>query len=368
MVAFEQIPRKWVNAYLLIISWYAIHYSISTIAEYQIFNPTTYVLWNGLYMYEILCILIFLTFLWANFLFKYHLGIQILGHLIGLALNFFLMGSAAYFLESYLEGDVYFEDWVLYLRQLLSWEMLRFHDQYIITVFIYQIIKYIESLTIKEREKTELAVKNKEMELSLLKSQINPHFLFNTLNSISTLIHFNKDKARKMITQLSEIFRYAMDSYGNQLVDLERELKFVDNYIKIQKVRFEERLNYVKEIHPDCMNVKIPPMILQPMVENAVKYGIGPKDEGGTIKLVIKPIVGGGTYFEVSDDGLGVNATKVLDGSSSGIGIKNSDTRLRNFFGPISGLKVKATEQGYKVSFVILKQKITVNGNQMLSN
>ena len=266
------------------------------------------------------------------------------------------MGSISYFLESYLEGDVYFEDWLISLKELLSWDMLRFHDQYIITVFFYYIIKYIETVTIKEREKTQLAFKNKEMELSLLKSQINPHFLFNTLNSISTLINLNKDRARKMITQLSDIFRYAMDSYGDQLISLEDELKFIDNYILIQKVRFEERLNYIKQIDPSCMHVKLPPMILQPLVENAVKYGIGPKDDGGTIKLIIKPIIGGGVYFEVSDNGLGINAKKVLDGSSSGIGMKNSDSRLRNFFGPTSGLKVKSTNEGYKVSFIILKQ------------
>lgn len=354
---FERIPGKWINAYLLIIVWYAINYTISTISEYQLFSPHTYTLWNGLYMYEVLCILIFATFLWAHFLFRFHLSIQVVGHLAGLSINFLLMGSLSYFLESYLDGAVYFEDWIDYLVELLSWEALRFHDHYIITVFVYQIIKYIDSLTKKESEKTTLALKNKEMEMSLLKSQINPHFLFNTLNSISTLIHFSKDKARKMITQLSDIFRYAMDSYGNQLVELNKELEFIDNYIKIQQVRFDERLNYVKDVEDECKEIRIPPMVLQPLIENAVKYGISPKDDGGTIHLTIKRIIGGGVYFEVKDDGLGINATKVLDGSSSGIGMKNSDTRLRNFFGPASGLKVKATADGYKVSFIILNQK-----------
>lgn len=353
---FDNIPKKWINAYLIIISWYALNYFISTISEFKLFNPSTYVLWNGLYMFEILCLLIFFIFIYANFLFRFHLSFQIFGHIFGISINFFIMGSISYFLESYLEGDVYFEDWLISLKELLSWDMLRFHDQYIITVFFYYIIKYIETVTIKEREKTQLAFKNKEMELSLLKSQINPHFLFNTLNSISTLINLNKDRARKMITQLSDIFRYAMDSYGDQLINLEDELKFIDNYILIQKVRFEERLNYIKQIDASCMYVKLPPMILQPLVENAVKYGIGPKDDGGTIKLIVKPIIGGGVYFEVSDNGLGINAKKVLDGSSSGIGMKNSDSRLRNFFGPTSGLKVKSTNEGYKVSFIILKQ------------
>ncbi len=358
---FKQIPGKWVNAYLLIVLWYAINYIIGAISEYQIFSPYTYVLWNALYMFEIVCILVFLTFLWANLLFRYQVSVQVIGHLLGLTTNFLVMGSLYYFLESYLDGDVYFDDWMNYLKELMSWRALRFHDQYIITVFIYYIIRYIDTVRHKESEKIVLAIKNKEMQMSLLKSQINPHFLFNTLNSISTLIHFSKDKARKMITQLSDMFRYAMDSYDDQLVELTEEVDFIDNYVRIQQVRFEERLQFVKEIEEECLKTQIPPMILQPLIENAVKYGIGPKDEGGTIKLTAKRIIGGGVYFEVRDDGLGANAPKVLDGSSSGIGMKNSEKRLQNIYGPATTFKVVSNEQGYKVSFIILNKKIKNN-------
>jgi two-component system LytT family sensor kinase len=202
--------------------------------------------------------------------------------------------------------------------------------------------------------------------MSLLKSQINPHFLFNTLNSISTLIHFSKDKARKMITQLSDMFRYAMDSYDDQLVELTEEMHFIDNYIRIQQVRFEDRLVFIKEIEEECLKTKIPPMILQPLIENAVKYGVGPKDEGGTIKLIAKRIVGGGVYFEVRDNGLGVNAPKVLDGSSSGIGMQNSEKRLQNIYGAATTFKVVSNTEGYKVSFIILNKKIKDNEYIML--
>jgi len=359
---FREIPRKWVNAYLLIVLWYAINYMISAISEYQIFSPYTYVLWNGLYMFEVVCILVFLTFIYANFLFNYRIPVQVIGHLFGLTVNFMVMGSLAYFLESYLDGDVYMDDWINYLKELMSWRALRFHDQYIITVFIYYIIRYIDTVRDQEREKIELAIKNKEMQMSLLKSQINPHFLFNTLNSISTLIHFSKDKARKMISQLSDIFRYAMDSYDDQLVDLAEEIEFIDNYVKIQQVRFEERLQFVKEIEEECLKTKIPPMILQPLIENAVKYGIGPKDEGGTVKLTAKRIIGGGVYFEVRDNGLGSQAAKVLDGSSSGIGMKNSEKRLQNIYGPLTTFKVVSNKRGYKVSFIILNKKSNNNG------
>src|SRR5690606_41779460 len=86
------------------------------------------------------------------------------------------------------------------------------------------------------------------MQISLLKSQINPHFLFNTLNSINTLIGSSKEQARKVITQLSDIFRYALDSHGDQMVKLIHELDFIDNYIRIQQVRFSDRLKFIKQV------------------------------------------------------------------------------------------------------------------------
>ena len=251
-----------------------------------------------------------------------------------------------------MDGYVYFDHWKEYMISLLSWEALRFYDQYIITVGVYYVIRYFEGLQKKEQEKSELALKNKEMQISLLKSQINPHFLFNTLNSISTLIHSSKDQARKVITQLSDIFRYALDSHGEEMVNLIHEIDFIENYVRIQQVRFGDRLRFEKDIDPTCLLTKIPPMILQPLVENSVKYGISPKADGGTIYLTVRRsahII----FFEVRDDGLGINAKKVMDGSSSGIGMSNTDLRLKSYFGPQSGLRIRATENGYSVSFYV---------------
>ena len=111
-------------------------------------------------------------------------------------------------------------------------------------------------------------------------------------------------------------------------------------------------MSFVKDIDPSCLALSIPPMILQPLVENSVKYGIGPKEDGGTIRLSIRR-QRGGVYFEVADNGLGINAKKVMDGSSSGVGMKNTDMRLKTYYGPSAGLSVNATEAGYTVSFCI---------------
>ena len=262
------------------------------------------------------------------------------------------MGTLSYYFTDYMDGLVYFEHWKEYMLGLMSWDALRFHDQYIITVGVYYVIQYFQGLQRNDQEKSELALKNKEMQISLLKSQINPHFLFNTLNSISTLVHSSKEQARKVITQLSDIFRYALDSHNGEMVKLIHEINFIENYIRIQQVRFGERLRFEKDIDPSCMSISIPPMILQPLVENSVKYGISPKEDGGTISLTVRRS-GNIIFFEVKDDGLGSNAQKVMDGSSSGIGMANTDLRLKSYFGPESQLRISATERGYSVSFYV---------------
>ncbi|MTI23184.1 hypothetical protein E1176_19295 [Fulvivirga sp. RKSG066] len=353
MRILENIPRVWKTAYMLICLWYALNYTISTIIEWQVFRPySTSVLWNGFYLLEAVCIFIALTFFYANWLFRYQVVVQVVGHVLGLIFYFLCMSYLSYYFNDYLDGLVYFDDWKDYMLDLLSWDAMRFYDQYIITVAVYYIIRYFESLQRKDQEKSELAIKNKEMQLSLLKSQINPHFLFNTLNSISTLIGTSKEKARRVITQLSDVFRYALDSHGGQRVKLIHELDFIENYIRIQQVRFGDRLKFIKNIEPTCLSVEIPPMVLQPLVENSVKYGIAPKDDGGTIELIVERKAEG-IYFEITDDGVGKKAEKILDGKSSGIGLKNSDKRLTSIYGKRAGLQVHARDDGYTVSFIL---------------
>lgn len=350
----NKIPRVWRRAYLFICLWYAFHFSVSSIIEWQMFSPhTTSPLWTGLYMFEVLCVAVIFVFLYADSLFRMRLEVQIVGHIYGMIIYFLGMSYLYFYLDYYLDGFVYFDDWKEYMYELLSWDAMRYYDQYIITVAVYYIIRYFESLQKKEQEKSVLALKNKEMQLSLLKSQINPHFLFNTLNSISTLVGSNKVKARKVISQMSDIFRYALDANTEKKVKLIHEIEFIENYIKIQQVRFTERLQFIKDVEPTCLSLDFPPMILQPIIENSVKYGIAPKDEGGTIKLTIKRNRKG-IYFEVSDDGLGINAKKVLDSnSSSGIGLKNSDKRLKSIYGRSAKLHIEPRLDGYKVSFTI---------------
>ena len=309
-------------------------------------------LWNGVYLWEALCILIVLIFLWAHWLFRFRPIAQMVGHALGIVSFFMIMGTLSYYFTDYVDGLMHFDDWKEFMIELLNWEALRFYDQYIITVGVYYLISYFQGLQNEEKEKSELALKNKEMQIALLKSQINPHFLFNTLNSISTLISSSKEQARKVITQLSDIFRYALESHTGKMVKLAQEIDFIENYILIQQVRFGDRLKFEKHVDESCLELSIPPMILQPLVENSVKYGIAPKDEGGTINLIVKHLTGA-VFFEVRDDGLGIHAKKVMDGGAGGVGMSNTDLRLKSYYGPSASLVVRATEVGYSVSFSI---------------
>ena len=352
MNIIDRIPRIWKRAYLYICLWYAINFAVSSIIEWRLYKGPSFAFWNGLYLFEALCIMILLVFLYCHWLVRYKLAFQITGHMIGLIVFFLIMGSVAYYFEDYLDGATLYEHWREYMVEMMSWRSIRFQEQYIITVGVFYGITYFEGIQRKENEKAEMAIKNKEMQISLLKSQINPHFFFNTLNSLSTLVGSSKEKARKVITQLSDIFRYALDSHGDQKVRLIHEIDFIENYMRIQQVRFGDRLHFEKQVDPASFPMEIPPMILQPLIENAVKYGIGPKEDGGTITLTIirrKNEV----YFEVKDDGLGINAVKELGATSTGIGVKNTNQRLISIYGPASQLKINNTDNGYMVSFVI---------------
>lgn len=360
----DKIPRIWKMAYGLICLWYFLNFTLSALVEWNFVNPAYYVLWNALFLFEALCVFIVLIFLWAHWLSNFRPVVQVVGHLIGIFIFFMTMGTLSYFFTDYMDGLVYFDHWKEYMLELLSWESLRFFDQYIITVGVYYVIRYFQGLQKQEQEKSELAIRNREMQISLLKSQINPHFLFNTLNSISTLVHSSKEEARKLITQLSDVFRYALDTHRENMVKLSKEIEFIENYVRIQQVRFGDRLRFERDIDATCLNTKVPPMILQPLVENSVKYGIGPKQEGGTIFLTVRRS-GSIIFFEVKDNGLGSKAKKVMDGSSSGIGMANTDLRLKSYFGPESRLRVRSNEKGYSVNFYIEDKEYQIKNQQV---
>jgi len=177
--------------------------------------------------------------------------------------------------------------------------------------------------------------------MDALISQINPHFLFNTLNTVSSLIRFDPDTARTVLFKLANILRRRLKSQIH-FVPLKQELEFIDDYLDIEVVRFgQDKLQIRKEIDADTLDVMVPSMILQPLLENAIRHGIGPKIEGGTITL--RATHGKGhLVIEVIDDGVGIPEERRHGILESGIGISNVHERLKVLYGQDSSMKIKS--------------------------
>jgi two-component system LytT family sensor kinase len=163
--------------------------------------------------------------------------------------------------------------------------------------------------------------------LEALSSQINPHFLFNTLNSISTLIRTNPEQARTMLGRLSRILRRRLRNQDH-FSPLRDELEFIEDYLSIELVRFGDKLKVVKNIDPGVLDVLVPSMLLQPLVENSIRHGIGGKVEGGTVTLRARR-QGDRLQIEVEDDGAGIPEAELSGILNKGIGVSNVKERLK---------------------------------------
>jgi two-component system LytT family sensor kinase len=184
--------------------------------------------------------------------------------------------------------------------------------------------------------------------MEALQNQINPHFLFNTLNSISSLVRFDPEMAREVISKLATILRRLLNS-ADSFVPLREEVEFIDNYLDIEVVRFgNDKLRVVKELAPDSLDVMVPSMLLQPLVENSIKHGLSSKVEGGSIHLRSR-LVDSGLVIEVEDDGVGMAATQQMgngseSGRGAGIGMANVSERLQVLYGDTARMTIDSHE------------------------
>ncbi len=152
----------------------------------------------------------------------------------------------------------------------------------------YLVIKLLLKLNRDRIERLELSTNLKQAQLNTLKGQINPHFMFNSLNNIRGLMLEDVEKSRDMLTKLSEILRYSLTKNNVNSISLQEELEIVDNYIDLSKIQFEDRLEFIKDIDQSVLQLQIPPMIIQLLVENATKHGISNLKDGGRIVLEAK--------------------------------------------------------------------------------
>ena len=184
--------------------------------------------------------------------------------------------------------------------------------------------------------------------MAALQNQINPHFLFNTLNSISSLVRFDPDTAREMILKLATILRRLLNS-TDSFVPLHEEVAFIDNYLDIEVVRFgRDKLKVIKELDPGSLEAMVPSMILQPLVENSIKHGLAPKVEGGSITLRSR-LIKSRLVIEVEDDGVGMGSTQLVAHDAiagAGIGMANVAERLKVLYGDAAKMMIDGREGG----------------------
>lgn len=201
---------------------------------------------------------------------KYHLAIA--DHLVAGGVIVLLWLFGGFFILSHLfqANSAY----ISFLNATLPWRFVYGIMMYAVIVMVYYLISYYRDYHDKLMQEARLKQVIQESELNLLKSQINPHFLFNSLNSINALMISDVDKAREMIVELSEFLRYTVRTNENEQISLREELQNIDRYIDIEKIRFGDRLAVEKEIDESCFDLRIPNMILQPLYENAIKHGV----------------------------------------------------------------------------------------------
>lgn len=170
-------------------------------------------------------------------------------------------------------------------------------------------------------------------ELQALKMQLHPHFLFNTLHSISALMHKDPDAARKMITRLGDFLRLTLENSGVQEVTLQQEMEFLQCYLEIEKIRFQDRLETRMDVRPEAMDAKVPNLILQPIVENAIRHGISSSSVSGRVEIDAQPR-NGKLRIQVRDNGRGLSDHRTGENLfQSGVGLANTEARLERLYG-----------------------------------
>lgn len=202
-------------------------------------------------------------------------------------------------------------------------------------VLLYYIYHYVEKSRRQQVDTLKLESMVKELELKTIKSHINPHFIFNALNSIRALIDENPGRARNAITELSNILRSSMQTEKQETVPFEKELNIVKDYLALEHIRFEDRLQIEYKIDEDTLDQPVPPMMLQTLVENAIKHGIGKQVSGGIVKVV--------SDFKDDFHELIVQNSGHLNGeyNGDGFGLSSTKNRLQLLFGDKANFEIK---------------------------
>jgi two-component system, LytTR family, sensor kinase len=214
-----------------------------------------------------------------------------------------------------------------------GWRIYRmaFTLDFHIGVLVYWSILVVYQALDSSRRAAQLKTQLATAQLDALKMQLHPHFLFNTLNSITALLHQDVEAADEMIGELGNFLRMTLKNQGGNEVELQEELKFLNSYLQIQKVRFQDKLGVTFSVQPETLDARVPNLILQPIVENSIRYGISPRKDPGQIEVRAWKD-NGRLHIQILDDGPGISGNG-NENPKEGIGLSNVRSRLEQLYG-----------------------------------
>jgi len=261
-----------------------------------------------------------ITFRWLR---KQHLALRVALHFLMAPLFAYIWREAYYYicdLANYYHLRGAGAVWDIYIPILF----------YLIQFSLFHVYEYYLRLLEEERHAQQLREAALQSELTALKAQLNPHFLYNTFNTINASVPAHQESTRELVANLADLFRYQLRASKEDLVPLRDEFDFVQKYLALEKARFGDRLQLDVHIPSTTQLCEVPPMILQPLVENAIKHGIAPLIEGGKVSLWAA-LRGDNLELNVTDTGQGMDPSQLQ--SSRGIGLANTRKRLRLQYG-----------------------------------
>jgi two-component system, LytTR family, sensor kinase len=234
--------------------------------------------------------------------------------------------------------DVLTDQPSLFMGLWLSWSKSMF-----MWVLSYTVYHYVENLHGNEIERILLKTSIKETEAKVLRSQMNPHFVFNALNSIRALVSEDPSKAQQAVTQLSNILRNSLLADRRKTVELREELKTVEDYLALEKIRYEDRLTADFHVDPRTVYMQLPPMILQTLVENAIKHGVQKARNGGFVQ--VSTFIDN-DYLEIHIRNTGVLISKESKSEAGGFGLTNTQKRLQLLYGEDARFRIFQESEG----------------------
>src|SRR5215213_868145 len=227
-------------------------------------------------------------------------------------------------LDHYFSGTLANLKWA-YLPRIIFFNIDR-------ELFVYWIIVVISHAADYYQRYREGELRASQAQLQALKMQLHPHFLFNALHSISALVHSDPEAADKMIARLGDFLRLTLDTAAAQEVPLRQEIEFLNCYLEIERIRFRDRLTTRLDVDPQALECRVPNLILQPIVENAIRHGVAPRSAPGRVEIHAERR-GGALRLQVKDNGRGIQEAAACSTKGGGVGLSNTRARLQQLYG-----------------------------------